>query len=1172
MATNTDLKKFAQSARRQLREQIAVRLEQVLGVDSVEVREKKSAVAQLRQQISNTSKAEVIDKVAYTWFNRFCALRYMDANHYTNVGIVSPAAGNTQPEILQEAKAGFIHEDLKNYVNSKDIFELLSGAKPSANPQQEAYRLLLVAVCNSYYKIMPFMFEEIADYTELLIPLDLLSENSILFQLREVLTEEACQDVEVIGWLYQYYISERKDEVFAALKQNQKIEAKDIPAATQLFTPHWIVRYLVENSLGRLWLLNKPDSKLAEKMEYYIQPVDKETDYLKVANPEELKICDPACGSGHMLTYAFDLLYSIYEEEGYEPASISSLILQKNLFGIEIDGRAGALAAFAVFMKARSKDKRFLSRNIQPNVCVLENVSFTDQELKEYMNAMGRDLFTELLKETLKQFEQVENFGSLIRPVLIDVSSVRQTLEGRNLGNNLFLFGIHERVLKVLRQAECLSPHYQVVVANPPYMGIRGLNDELREFSVYQYPNSKSDLFAMFIERGLDLVLITGYNAMVTMESWMFLSSYESMRLNLINRSTILSMVHMPYLGRGGTSMGISFGTCATIIKNQKNENSKGFYSCIRYFETDEKGVPRSFPVQNERLATASAADFKKIPGAPIAYWASDRVREVFERSKLLGDISSPRQGMATSDNERFVRKWFEVNINKIGFGLKNKNDAHKSKYLWFPYNKGGNYRKWYGNNEDIIRFDESSYKILKSLGNHCPSEKFYFNDAITWTFISSANFGVRLSDSGAVFDVAGSSVFPPNDKKYLILGLMCSKLSIEFMSILNPTLNFQVGNIKTLPIIEDIDLSNLDTIVGNIITRSKKDWNSYETSWDFKQLQILATANMAMIEREQPKEELNCELGIAYHQLRTEWQINLTEMQQLEEENNRIFIQTYGLQDELEPTIPLEEITLTCNPYFRYGGRRNKDELESLLQTDTMCEFISYAVGCMFGRYSLDKPGLILANQGEALQDYLREVPDPTFMPDEDNVIPILDGDWFQDDISERFKKFLKVTFGEEHYEENLQFIEEAIGRDIRSYFLKDFYPYHLKMYKKRPIYWLFSSPKGSFNALIYMHRYNKDTVSIILNNYLREFKSKLEARKSFVEKVSNSTSISPKEKTAAIKELETLKKQLDEITTYESKVLFPLAAKHIEIDLDDGVKANYPKFGEALAPIKGL
>jgi type II restriction/modification system DNA methylase subunit YeeA len=391
-------------------------------------------------------------------------------------------------------------------------------------------------------------------------------------------------------------------------------------------------------------------------------------------------------------------------------------------------------------------------------------------------------------------------------------------------------------------------------------------------------------------------------------------------------------------------------------------------------------------------------------------------------------------------------------------------------------------------------------------------------------------------------------------------------------MSILNPTLNFQVGNIKTLPIIEDIDLSNLDTIVGNIITRSKKDWNSYETSWDFKQLQILATANMAMIEREQPKEELNCELGIAYHQLRTEWQINLTEMQQLEEENNRIFIQTYGLQDELEPTIPLEEITLTCNPYFRYGGRRNKDELESLLQTDTMCEFISYAVGCMFGRYSLDKPGLILANQGEALQDYLREVPDPTFMPDEDNVIPILDGDWFQDDISERFKKFLKVTFGEEHYEENLQFIEEAIGRDIRSYFLKDFYPYHLKMYKKRPIYWLFSSPKGSFNALIYMHRYNKDTVSIILNNYLREFKSKLEARKSFVEKVSNSTSISPKEKTAAIKELETLKKQLDEITTYESKVLFPLAAKHIEIDLDDGVKANYPKFGEALAPIKGL
>ncbi len=597
MATNSELKRFAQSARRQLREQVAGRLEQVLGVDSVEVREKKHAVGELKKQIAENGKAEVIDRVAYTWFNRFCALRYMDANLYNPVRVVSPAPGNVQPELLQEAKAGYLPEDWKRLVEAEKVFGLLNGSIRSENGQQEAYRRLLVGVCNAYSRIMPFMFEEIEDYTELLMPLDLLSENSVLVQTREALSDEACQDVEVIGWLYQYYISERKDEVFEQVKKGSKIEAEDIPAVTQLFTPHWIVRYLVENSLGRLWLLNHPDLKIRQKMEYYIQPVDEETNFLRVTSPEELKICDPACGSGHMLTYGFDLLYAIYEEQGYDPIQIPALVLQKNLYGIEIDERAGALAAFALSMKARGKDKRFFTRGIQPNVCVLENVIFADQELEEYMNALGRDLFTEPLLQTLRQFDQAKNFGSLIRPKLTNPSYIHQVLEEKNLAENLFLFRIHEKVMKVLKQSEYLSPRYQIVLANPPYMGRKGMNGFLREFASCLYPNSKNDCFAMFIERGFNLIKQNCYVAMVTMQSWMFLSSYEDFRKKLLSKSTIECMVHMANM-----VMGIAFGTTATVWKNTYDSEYKSQFSYVDYDDLNEFNYPNKFPIKNDRL------------------------------------------------------------------------------------------------------------------------------------------------------------------------------------------------------------------------------------------------------------------------------------------------------------------------------------------------------------------------------------------------------------------------------------------------------------------------------------------------------------------------------------------------------------------------------------------
>ncbi|MBJ2270115.1 BREX-1 system adenine-specific DNA-methyltransferase PglX [Pseudomonas sp. MF6772] len=572
------LKKFAQHARRLLLDQVGAKLALVLDASSAARRENPQAVAQLEKQIAATSREQLIDKVAYTWFNRFCALRFMDVNAYTRIRVVSPAdEGQFQPEILAEAKAGHIDEDRVPGQIRQQIQALLSGTAPSHDPQQEAYRRLVVAECNSFYSAMPYLFERIADYTELLMPDDLLSGNSVLAYTREAMTPDACQDVEVIGWLYQFYISEKKDWVFEGLKKNQKITPENIPAATQLFTPHWIVRYLVENSLGRLWMLNHPGSPLAGQMDYYIKPEVEEVDFLKIARPEDIKVCDPACGSGHMLTYAFDLLYAIYEEVGTDPSEIPEKILTHNLYGIELDERAGELAAFALTMKARGKQRRFFNKAIKPNICVLEKVEFSADELDEYITAVGRDLFTLDLRETLKQFEEADNFGSLIRPKLTSVQNVLSMLEAKDMTSNLFLAGTHAKVLQVLRMADYLSPRYQVVIANPPYMGGKGMNARLGAWAKENYPSSKSDLFAMFIERNLDLAMPAGAVAMITMQSWMFLSSFESLRTRILGQNTIVSMAHLG--ARAFDSIGGEVvSTSAFVLENQHKPEYKGAY------------------------------------------------------------------------------------------------------------------------------------------------------------------------------------------------------------------------------------------------------------------------------------------------------------------------------------------------------------------------------------------------------------------------------------------------------------------------------------------------------------------------------------------------------------------------------------------------------------------
>jgi hypothetical protein len=1160
MDTNK-LKKFAQDARTLLIAQVTSKLGLVLAEGSAARREAGQAVRVLETEIKATSETQVVEKVAYTWFNRFTALRFMDANGYTNPRIVTPADGQTRPEILADAAAGHLPEDIPDQIRNA-VTALLDGRTPSRDAQGEAYRLLLVAGCNQWHGPMPFLFETIADYTELLMPEDLLSETSILARLRAAMTDDDCKDVEIIGWLYQFYISEKKDQVFAGLKKNIKITAENIPAATQLFTPHWIVRYLVENSLGRLWLLNRPQSKLAAQMDYYIAPEEPETDFLRITKPEEIRICDPAAGSGHMLTYAFDLLHAIYEEEGYEPTEIPALILTHNLHGVEIDDRAGALAAFALVMKAAAKlgRRRFLRLGVQPNICVMQDVRFTPAEMQDVAAVVGRDLFTAALRETLGQFEQAKNFGSLIVPKLRDPAEVARVVRSKDFGGDLLLRDVQERVLKVLEMAEALSPKYHVVVANPPYAGGSGLNAAMQAFAKVIYPDSKSDLFAMFMERAVGLLRTSGLMGMINMQSWMFLTSFEKLRRKIISQWTIVSMAH---LGERGfdTIGGAVVSTTAFVIKKS---TAKGYRADFCRLvdgrnEAEKASMMREIASRRHRVNhfVSSGEDFEKIPGSPVAYWSSPKSLASFQKGLPMQAYAVPRQGFATGSNDQFLRQWHEVQTSSLRFDAHNSKVAIELGARWFPCNKGGTFRKWFGNNTFVADWEKDGKRMKAFAGSVIRNPSYYFKEGVTWSTISSA-LSMRYSPPGFLFETKGSVCFPEREGNWKFpLGLMNSKVVEQMLLALSPTLDFHEGPIGRVPVVE-YKTSVVEDLISECVSAAKSDWDAYETSWDFTTLPLLATEH-----RDQT-------LAGSYARLRTHWQGMTEEMQRLEEENNRIFIDAYGLADELTPEVPLEEITLTCNPAYRYGSKA--EDLEARLRADTMAEFLHYAVGCMFGRYSLDAPGLILANQGEGLADYLARIPEPSFDVDADNVIPVLDADWFADDITERFRKFLRVTFGEAQLQENLAFVEDALGKDIRKYFTKDFFEAHVRRYKKRPIYWMFSSPKGTFNALIYMHRYRPDTVSVVLNDYLREFISKLQSERLRLEKLADDMSASQSQRTKALKDVAVVAKQLEELIAWERDVVFPLAQAKIEIDLDDGVKANYPKFGAALKFIKGL
>ncbi len=1254
--TNTRLKRFAQDARRYLIDQVNTKLsevlapdsdaatyektkplynallKEVLGVSGLGVRDGESGEAALKPKTSHLTPntynlTPIAERVAYTWFNRLTALRYMDLKHFNPVGIISPQSGDTLPQILAEAKLGVIDSSLIDPSDRDRALGLLSGTIASTyhkgDAQSEAYRILLLSACNQIGKSLPYLFKPIKDWMELLLPDDLLGEHGILAMIREVMTEDACQDVEVIGWLYQYYISEKKDEVFANVKKGKKVQSAEIPAVTQLFTPHWIVKYMVQNSLGRLWLESHPKSSLKAKMEYYVQadavpPTDKTDSIQKGASasactPEEIKFCDPCCGSGHILTYAFDLLYDIYSEEGYDPIDIPRLIIAKNLYGIEIDERASELAAFALSMKAREKDRQWFSRGIDPQICCLENISFTNDEIEPYLDKCGRDIFTLNFERMLSQFEHADTYGSLIVPHEQDIEGIRELLNAKDFSGDVFLAPTHKKVLKLIDQADYLSTKYQVVVTNPPYLGTSGFGKEKEDWFKSNYANSRSDFFAMFMERCLSLSVQQGYMAMINMQSWMFLSSYEKLRKHLVKNYELVTMAHLG--PRAFDSIGGEVvSTTSFVLQNTQPDSIQGsYFRLIDGRSEEEKSNMFLVATANPDCGwffRCKTSEFNKIPGAPIAYWVSDKIRDIFSSSKPLAEIASPKQGLATADNDRFLRLWFETSLDRIGFGMKNRLEARQSGKKWFPYNKGGEFRKWYGNQEYVVNWENDGQEIRNFTFDNGKQRSvvrnpdYYFRESVSWSKISSGSLAMRFFPNGFLFDVAGCSLFSGSHCTNMkVLGLTNTLVIREILAVMSPTLNFEVGQISNIPYPVN-DKADVGTI-ENLLRMAIDDWDSFETSWDFQRLPLLGVRCQGLGIRE------------CYAKLRELWITNTLKIQELEVENNRIFIEAYGLQDELSPEVPLKEITLTCNPYYRYGvdevlGVRGEvlgvralgvrefplnAELEKRLLADTMKELISYAVGCMFGRYSLDKPGLILANQGEGLDDYVVKVlgvsglgvrgqglgvrdsgsgeaalkPNtqnlkPSFMPDKDNVIPILEGEWFVDDIVSRFCEFLKVAFGAEKYSENISFIEEALGKDLRAYFLKDFYNDHVKRYKKRPIYWLFSSPKGSFNALIYMHRYTPDTVSILLNGYLREYVHKLRAKVTQLEHQLGSGSLSEREKMLTRKEIERLKDIISELEAWESKVILPLAEKRLEIDLDDGVKVNYGKFGEAL------
>lgn len=1132
-------KKFAQETRRKLLKQVNGKLEHVLNTDSSELRGKAQTVKELKKELDKLGRDALVDKVAYTWFNRLVALRYMDARGYQplEMAILTPQEGQVSPQILQEAMAGHIPGELK--VNTQQVMDILDGRTSSSNPENEAYRLLLVASCNHLHSIFPFLFEAIDDYTELLLPDDLTSEFSIVQNVIDGMTDEDCQQVEILGWLYQFYISEKNNELISSKKTYKKDE---LAPASQLFTPKWIVQYMVDNTLGQLWSEVNPTTNILKDLEFYIEPAYK--DQLEEREKkvlEEVTFFDPCVGSGHILTYAFDIFYKMYEEMGYSPSEIPTLILENNLFGVDIDQRATQIASFVLMMKGREKYRRFFRKEVQPNIYYYEDFEGDDK----FENATALGSLIQVAPEEYKK---------------IDVEST--------------LFG--ERQKKLRELYKLLGRSYDVVVTNPPYIGSSRMEVSLKEYVKENYEITKSDLFATFVIRCLELCNERGITGYMTPFVWMFISSYQKLREEIIDNHFINNLVQLEYSGFDGATVPV----CTFTLRNEQIENGEGSYIRLSDFKGAKNQAPKTLEaIKNPNCGwfyNTYLEDFKKIPGSPYGYWLSELVISIFDKYDQVESFAPVRQGFQTGDNDRFMRFWHEVKHQLIGTKFSNTNDFHDSEKKYAPYNKGGAFRKWFGNNDYVVKFDRANYKLLSNLGNKLPSKHLYFKNSLTWSALSSGTFGARYCGQGFTFSAKGASAFPKSKEvQNYVLGILNSKVASKVLEVFSPTLDFNVGDIRRIPYVTEGKSDEINEIIDANIKIGKHDWDSRETSWDFQQNELIRFNKEGGIDT----------LEDAYEHYRQYWTNKFFQLHQNEEELNRQFIEIYGLEEELTPEVPLDEITILQEELDSKKLKKKDSELRRqksegrnpdlpFKDKEVFAQFISYAVGCMFGRYSLDQEGLILANQVETLEDYLEKVAlsesEVSFLPDDDNIIPVLDDEWFEDDIVFRFHEFLKASYGEANFQQNLAFVEEQIGYDIRKYFDKYFYNDHIKRYNKRPIYWKFSSPKGHFSVLIYMHRYTPDTLNNILNNYLREFVNKLKTRKEQMQHLENTGSAS--EKAQASKEIDKLNDMIADCQTYEREILYPLASERIEMDLDDGVLVNYNLFGKAVEEIKSV
>lgn len=1146
MATNTSaLKTFAQQTRIKLISLIKTKLQLVLNTDTSELRGYEEEIKKLRSKISQQGEDSVIEEVAYTWFNRIMALRFMDANGYNSPMIVTPAAGQTRPEILQDAMSGNIDDEL----SLSDEDKLL--------PEAKLYRRLLIAVCNQKNHAMPFLFERIADYSELLLPDDLLSEQSFISDIRNGMSDDDCQNVELMGWLYQFYIIDRKAD--AEIKKTKKggLKSDEQAAATQLFTPHWVVRYMVENTLGKIWMTLHPESHLIDEMPYYIKSPEGQVDPIPedISKASDIRFIDPCMGSGHVLVYAFDLFTKMYEEEGEMTKDIPNLILTNNIFGIDIDPRCYQLASFALTMKARAYYSRYLRRTVSPNVISLQNI---DHDTIESSGSWQKD-------SLMWQFENVDTIGSLLKITPSECAAIKV---------DSGLFGANQKTLK--KQAEYLSSTYHCVVTNPPYLG-KGFGDELKNYVNKVYPNSKADIMATFMERTLEFAAKNGKMAMINMHSWMFLSSYEKLRGVILDNYNIDSLLHLGPRTFDEIS-GEVVQNAAFVVANHRPSYNGGIY--FRLVDgkncTEKEGAYLSANGERTKGVCFEGIDqknFEKIPGCPIGYWMKNWFN--LFTGDYVGDVVDVKAGIVTGNDKYFVRYWYEISFNE----LSRTSLPYESYAKYHSFQKGGAPRKYYGNYEMVLKlkdfYDENFYNVSIRKGD----SDYYFRQAVGWSQVGSGLKTFRIVENSVCGTATPTIYCNKNVTNYFLCALLNSPISKKLLSLYNPTINLLTSDVAKIPLAGKNTIS-IDSLLKQNVNLSHLDWDAHETSWDFQTSPLFdamlgeigiskSQFNHSRMIAEANRGILLAEVCKTYCE---QWQALFMQLHANEEELNRQFIEIYDLQDELTPEVPLNEITILQK------GEINIENDQIVWHNDVIIkQFISYLVGCYMGRYSVDKPGLIIASKGQTL-DSIDPEAQKTLEIDDDGIIPFIqEPDFFVDDITERIQIAIRKLFGDANYYENLKFIDDTLGCELREYLFKAFYTDHIQMYQKRPIYWLFSSKmgdkkkKGYFKALVYMHRIEGDTLSKLHADYMHPYLEKVEMQLKEAEYQATRDDMSTAQRNKALKQVDELKDKVREVHAFEQQ-LVEMASHRMTIDLDDGVKTNYPKYYPLVEPIKGL